>query len=423
MSNGMVKERERNSAKTWIIVISSFFANGIIFGIHNCFGILYPWLRDEFAQNNVDNPSAKASFVGSLAVGMTFLSSPVAGILTDKFGAKSTALLGAILASTGMLLSAYSLNKVEALYVTYGIMFGGGSSLAYNPSLVVLGHHFDKRLGLINGIVTAGSSIFTVTLPFMLQYILDRAGLVATLQILSAVLAFLILSSIFYDIPYLEQKVESRVKIFNKDIWKSKLYIIWIIGVPLALVGYFVPYVHLVAFSEEVALKADGKWLVLCIGLTSGLGRLIFGQIADMPNINRLLIQQFSILLIGSLTMLLTICRSFVCFIILCLCLGLADGCFVALQGVIPFDICGREGASQALGFALGIMAVPISVGPPIAGALRESLGSYKIPFILAGIPPIIGSLFIFLGYGVISRKQGKLMIIFYCVQLYLKIM
>ncbi|XP_065558812.1 monocarboxylate transporter 10-like isoform X2 [Artemia franciscana] len=376
MSNGMVKERERNSAKTWIIVISSFFANGIIFGIHNCFGILYPWLRDEFAQNNVDNPSAKASFVGSLAVGMTFLSSPVAGILTDKFGAKSTALLGAILASTGMLLSAYSLNKVEALYVTYGIMFGGGSSLAYNPSLVVLGHHFDKRLGLINGIVTAGSSIFTVTLPFMLQYILDRAGLVATLQILSAVLAFLILSSIFYDIPYLEQKVESRVKIFNKDIWKSKLYIIWIIGVPLALVGYFVPYVHL-----------------------------------------------FSILLIGSLTMLLTICRSFVCFIILCLCLGLADGCFVALQGVIPFDICGREGASQALGFALGIMAVPISVGPPIAGALRESLGSYKIPFILAGIPPIIGSLFIFLGYGVISRKQGKLMIIFYCVQLYLKIM
>lgn len=55
------------------------------------------------------------------------------------------------------------------MYVTYGIMFGAGTSLAYNPSLVILGHYFRHRLGLVNGIVTAGSSVFTISLPFLVE--------------------------------------------------------------------------------------------------------------------------------------------------------------------------------------------------------------------------------------------------------------
>ena len=52
-------------------------------------------------------------------------------------------------------------------------MFGAGTSLAYNPSLVILGHYFRRRLGLVNGIVTAGSSVFTIALPFLVFIIVD----------------------------------------------------------------------------------------------------------------------------------------------------------------------------------------------------------------------------------------------------------
>ena len=35
---------------------------------------------------------------------------------------------------------------------------------------------------------------------------------------------------------------------------------------------------------------------------------------------------------------------------------------------VAAFDICGPSGASQAIGFLLGLCSIPLTVGPPIAG-------------------------------------------------------
>ena len=47
-------------------------------------------------------------------------------------------------------------------YLTYGVMFGFGSSFIYSGSLVILGHYFKRRMALVNGIVTTGSAIFTI---------------------------------------------------------------------------------------------------------------------------------------------------------------------------------------------------------------------------------------------------------------------
>ena len=35
-------------------------------------------------------------------------------------------------------------------------------------------------------------------------------------------------------------------KYVNFSIWKKKTYVIWAIAVPISMLGYFVPYVHLV---------------------------------------------------------------------------------------------------------------------------------------------------------------------------------
>lgn len=55
---------------------------------------------------------------------------------------------------------------------------------------------------------------------------------------------------------------------------------------------YFVPYVHIGKFVAMTFKDADGKLPVMCIGITSGIGRLIFGYIADLPKVNRILLQQ-----------------------------------------------------------------------------------------------------------------------------------
>jgi MCP family monocarboxylic acid transporter-like MFS transporter 10 len=45
---------------------------------------------------------------------------------------------------------------------------------------------------------------------------------------------------------------------------------------------------------EDNFKDGDGKVLVICLGITSGLGRLIFGKIADIPRVNRIFLQQVS---------------------------------------------------------------------------------------------------------------------------------
>ena len=114
--------------------------------------------------------------IGSLTIGTTFFLSFLVGILSDRIGLRLTSIIGSVLATLGMGLSAMLYQHIEVLYLTYGIMFGAGASLVYTPSLTILGHYFKKKLGVVNGLVTAGSSIFTIGLSFINQHILETRG-------------------------------------------------------------------------------------------------------------------------------------------------------------------------------------------------------------------------------------------------------
>jgi MCP family monocarboxylic acid transporter-like MFS transporter 10 len=138
-------------------------------------------------------------------------------------------------------------------------MFGAGASLVYTPSLTILGHYFKRRMGLVNGIVTAGSSLFTIGLGFINEYILTHHGLEPCLQMFSCLAALLIPCSLTF-LPLLPPQpcpvppgssacrrlLEKVVYLKN---WRNKRFVIWTLAIPLALFGYFVPYVHLVTID------------------------------------------------------------------------------------------------------------------------------------------------------------------------------
>ena len=193
---------------------------------------------------------------------MTFFISPLAGILIDSLGLRRTAVLGGAIATVGMLASSFVLAHVEALYFTYGVLFGAGTSLTLNASLVVLGHYFHDRLSFINGIATAGSSVLTVVFPFFLNAALAKIGLSATMQILAGITGLLMVCAVAF-VPILPIGIEQdydlkkncRSQLLNKyanlSIWKNQKYVIWTIAVSIAMLGYFIPHVHLVGVTFE----------------------------------------------------------------------------------------------------------------------------------------------------------------------------
>ncbi|XP_028295674.1 monocarboxylate transporter 10 [Gouania willdenowi] len=399
----------------WVVMLAAMWCNGSVFGIQNAFGLMFLSLLREFGSEDDDDLRFKTAWVGSLSMGMIFFCSPIVSIFTDMLGCRVTAVGGAAVGLVGLLASSF-VTSLGPLYFTYGIVFACGCSFAYQPSLVILGHYFKKRLGLVNGIVTAGSSIFTITLPFVLSDLLEKVGLFNTMRILCILMFVLMLAGFTYK-PLLPTKPKSTEKgcarlrqIFNVNIWKSSGYRIWAFGIPAALYGYFVPYVHLMNHVEERFGKDTNKEvLLMCIGITSGVGRLIFGQVADyVAGVNKVYLQVTSFFVIGLMSMMIPLCHIFGGLIAVCLLMGLFDGCFICIMAPIAFELVGANDVSQAIGFLLGLMSVPMVVGPPIAGALRDKLGSYDVAFYLAGIPPIIGGALLCLIPWVEAKRRKK---------------
>ncbi|XP_013173475.1 PREDICTED: monocarboxylate transporter 10 [Papilio xuthus] len=392
--------------RAYLIVLGSFLTNGLLFGVINSYSVIYTVLQNRLENENVPNSESKASLVGALTMGTTFFLSPLSGLLTAFLGLRATALLGGSIATAGLLLSSFVVNEVNALYFTYGLMYGLGASLAYTPSLAILGHYFKKYLGLVNGIVTIGSSVFTVIMPSLLEYIIKYHGLEWMFRVLAFfTVGIMLCSLLFKPTPLMiiqtpshkHESVKSLLKtIVTVQIWKNSKYRLWALSMPVALFGYFVPYVHIKKFIEETFTDVNDNLPLQCLAITSGLGRLTFGFLADKRGINRILLQQISFYVIGALTIILPFVKSFTLLVVISLGMGLFDGAFIALIGPIAFELCGATHAAQAIGCMLGLAAPPLSVGPPIAGYIRSITKSYKIPFVLAGISPLVGATVMF---------------------------
>ncbi|XP_037698512.1 monocarboxylate transporter 10 isoform X2 [Choloepus didactylus] len=364
----------------WLVMLAAMWCNGSVFGIQNACGVLFVSMLETFGSKDDDKMVFKTAWVGSLSMGMIFFCCPIVSVFTDIFGCRKTAVVGAAVGFIGLMSSSF-VSSIEPLYLTYGIIFACGCSFAYQPSLVILGHYFKKRLGLVNGIVTAGSSVFTILLPFLLRVLIDSVGLFDTLRVLCIFMFVLFLAGFTYrplapsardkesgtkgdsgSSFFSRRKFSLPRRVFNFALFKVTAYAVWAIGIPLALFGYFVPYVHLV----------------------------------------------LSFLFISLMSMMIPLCSVFGALIAVCLIMGLFDGCFISIMAPIAFELVGPQDVSQAIGFLLGFMSIPMTVGPPVAGFLREKLGSYDVAFFLAGIPPLIGGAILCFIPWIHSKKQGE---------------
>lgn len=418
----------------WLVVFAATWCNGSIFGIQNSFGILHLMLVMEHADPEDKTSQFKVAWVGALAMGMIFLCSPVVSMFTDSFGCRKTAVSGALLAFIGLLSTSFA-NSLILRYFTYGILFGCGSSFAFQPSLVILGHYFRQRLGLVNGVVTAGASLFSMGLPVLLDKVASPLGLSRTFQILSIFMLVQALLALTFKpllpagggmghpgmCPEQEQpgvneqdvstwsKTLTRIrKYFNLRVFHIVTYRVWAFGVATAVLGYFVPYVHLMNFVKEQFKGTDKEWVLLvCIGASSGVGRLMFGKIGDLiPGLKKIYMQVVSFIALGLMSILIPQCFVFEALIVVCVFLGLCDGCFLTMMAPIAFELVGPMQASQAIGYILGLMALPMTAGPPIAGLLRDYFGNYTVAFSLAGVPPMVGGVVLFFVPLIQSRLQ-----------------
>lgn len=389
----------------WIVCCGTFIVNFVVFGIHNSFGVVYVNLLDD-----LDLGEMQTAWIGAMAMGLNFFFGPITSALCDRFGCRVVSFAGALLSVLGLFLTSF-IQEVNKMYVTYGLVWGVGSSFAFVSSIVVLGQYFDRKLALANGIATSGSGVGSLVAGPVINYLLETVGWKNSMRILSAIALALWIAALLFKPRESHQDIMERKmnsKLFDTSIWRNKAYVLWVSTVALFQFGYLVPFVHLVKYAEDLGVpKSKGAWLIGFLSITSTVGRVFFGKISDLKFVNRLYMYQFSIFAIGLTTLLCPLANNYAGLVSYALIFGFFDGCFVGQVAVITADIVGHEKLSQAVGNMFGTLAIPMSLGPPLAGWLHEGFGSYDEAFYIAGSVAIFSSLLLF-GVNYMIRSQFK---------------
>ena len=94
-------------------MLASFLCNGVIFGFINSYGTIYVAMKNRYEEDGFENSDTRASLLGSLLIGATFLMSPISGLLVDHIGIRKTAFLGGLLSTLGAFLSSLTLDNVS----------------------------------------------------------------------------------------------------------------------------------------------------------------------------------------------------------------------------------------------------------------------------------------------------------------------
>ncbi|XP_035683177.1 monocarboxylate transporter 13-like [Branchiostoma floridae] len=154
----------------WAVVLAVFVICACTMGVTRSFGVFFIEFASQF-----DQPATATSWVISVAMAITFGGAFFGGMFGTMFGFRPVAMVGGVLAATGCILTSFA-GSIVHLYLTTGVLTGFGSSLAFIPSMSMVGKYFDKKRAIANGIAFSGVSVGNIVFPLIFTYLIEEYG-------------------------------------------------------------------------------------------------------------------------------------------------------------------------------------------------------------------------------------------------------
>nr|XP_060609707.1 uncharacterized protein LOC132761127 isoform X1 [Anolis sagrei ordinatus] len=374
----------------WVVVLAAFIHSLFVSGFHNAFGVYMLPLLETFKST-----SSIIAWIGSISYAFIMIFGPVAGKLLVKHGAIKVCIIGAIVVMFGLVCSSYT-HDLRMLFLTQGIIVGVGSSLASTPGLIMVSLYFTTKRSFATGIVMAGGAAGTFVQNKLHEYLIDTLGWRVSLRVYSGILTICIVAGFAYKPlqkhrahPSVVEKFKTsplRGFIVDLSLWKDRIFEVWVLALGLAKFGFFIPFVHMIKLAGDLGIPLhQASYIMVGIGVSSMFSCLLFGKICDMEKIDRLYLNQASILSAGVVYFLIPHCTNFASLVTICSLLGFVDAGNYVLLPVLTFDLMGEEKMPVAWGFMMTVNAISC-FGPPFAGAMYDIFGNYNIGFVVNGV-------------------------------------
>ncbi|KAI8096594.1 major facilitator superfamily domain-containing protein [Halteromyces radiatus] len=374
----------------WFIVCAAFMAQ--MTGL----GIISSVLQDHYEQHvfgaNV-HTAFYLSLVGALANCVMNLMSVFAQILLSKFGIKGVMLVACILCTSGLELASLS-TEIWHLLLTQGVLFGSGCSIIFYVGMSTVPQWFKKREGIALGIVSSGSCIGGLVMPFIITPLNRSLGVSWCYRVLGLIsLVIFVCACILFKDKTARQENKKIKDIVDLAVLKNRDLLVWCFADTLIEMGYYVPYFFLPSYGTFLGLSdSQGSLLISTASACNAIGRIITGHIGDkIGYMNTTIISCF---IAGSSSLLLwSFAFDFGLLMAFASIYGLTGGVFVSLGPSITKIV---EKDRFDSGYSLFLILTMLAMfGPNLAAAVESSVHSYSFLTykLFTGMAYVVGTL------------------------------
>ncbi len=361
----------------WVVIVAGCLIAAIGFGARSSLGLFLEPMT-------LDRGWSRETFGLALALQNLFwgLGLPLAGALTDRYGASRVIVLGAIIYAVGL----HFMGVVESssmLYLSAGLLSGLGIafsafSLALAAMVKVVGP--EKRT-IILGLGTAAGSFGQVMFSPLAQNFIDSVGWSQTLTIIALiVLAMIPLALMLPSVSNAESKqaVDQTLREAVFEAFAHRGFVLLTVG--FFVCGFHVAFitVHFPVYVVDLGLDSFvGSTSLSLIGLFNIIGSFLAGYIGQRYS-KRLSLSSIYFLRALLITALLLSPKT--PFVILCFAsaMGVLWLSTVPLTTGIIAQVFGIRYMATLFGIVFLSHQIGSFIGVWLGGALYDAYGSYN---------------------------------------------
>ena len=309
----------------------------------------------------------------------------VGGRLTNRWAGQKIIAFGGGIFAAAIFLAGTALNVSPLLlYLTYGLLMGGGAGMAYSVILATAQKWFPGRTGFASGVIIASNGLCGFFIAPLCRLLLGRSSVTITLWVVSAmVAAAVIFSSIFVKEPsenetfaepdsVMEEtsrkSAQEKHQYTSQEMLRSSSFYMLTLAMFFGLMPYYLVSPVSQIFQTERGVSESVAVMSVMLGaLLNASARLILPTLADRLGRFRCLILLLCASMISSI--LLTVGQGYA----LTIAVILAYGCFGGVMGSFPSlssMLFGMKHAGENYGYVMIGMILSAILSPVISSVL-----------------------------------------------------
>lgn len=368
------------------------------YAIRYGYGILLPEMLPSLAISKTEAGVIYASFFIAYTV-----SSPVLGLLGDRYNVRVLLTLFVALLGAGAFLMAYSSSIIQASL--FFVLAGIGSAACWAPVMALAQRWTsDKHRGKTLAFVDIGSALGIIGtsagVPLIVVAHSWRAGWMSlgAWGFVVAVMNFLVVRNppaepSKHRPTGLERHTREPVSVTYLKLLRDIRF--WLIGLAYLLTGFsiLIPFAFLSTYAvQELAFPYEAATrLVTVIGIGAIVGKLTLGPLSDKIGRIKVMMLCSALIAVGSLGMAY---GQSIILILFTAIFSLGYGAAWSMYAASASDYFSKQAAGSIVGLWTVYLGIGSILSPIIAGWIADTTGTLSWSFVLAAAGAVV-SLFL----------------------------